>query len=519
METNFLDTGFVVWGCGARFRWVAETLLRFRVIAIVDNAPAFCGKQVYDLPIVDQEMYLTDFDAYPILITPMETESIVAFLKAHGITHYFFLDEIFAPTARPQRMEAMGNAAWRMEKLAAIVRLKDVQLANWSIWGVSYFSHHFLGGSEAGVGWKRPSIVQLLYEARHPAMKALSASTSAPIDVLLNVASSACGQTLSYATDVLIVHGLNIDFPTLKLAAQAERFGVPIVFSEDGFLRSIEPADGKSGLAYTRGHALMLDIGGLYIHADTPSMFENAMNSERELSTDERARARRLMGKIRKECLSKYNHQPRLRKRIGTPRRTHILVVDQVFSDKSISFGWATDDTFREMLDAALRENPEAEIFIKAHPVKSQGHFADVEETDRIHLLTEPMNPIDLIDQMDKVYVCTSQLGFEAAFCGKEVHVFGMPFYAGWGFTIDAQKHPRRTKRRTVEEAFYFAYIACSIYVSYETQGVCEIEQAIDELITLRKTYQRRVLGGGTKKHLEWMLYRSAHLPSEGRAA
>lgn len=496
-KMNFLERGFLVWGCGERFRQRAEMLLRFHVIAIVDNAPAFRGKQVFGLPVVDQETYLADFHAYPVLITPMETESIVVFLRAHRMSRYFFLDEVFAPTARPQRMQMTGDAAWQMEKLAALVRLKDAQIKDWNEWGVSYFSYHFLGGRRTRGDCNRTSIAQLLCQSKYPAMRVLSASTSAPIDALLNAASSACGQTLPSAADVLILHGLNIDFSTLNLVAQAERCDVPVIFSEDGFLRSIEPADGKSGLAYTRGHALMLDQGGLYIHADTPSMFEDVMNSGRELSPEDRARTRRLMEKLHAEHLSKYNHQPRMCERLGTLGRRHILVVDQVFSDKSISFGWATDDTFREMLEAALRENPEAEIFIKAHPVKSQGHFADVIETDRIHILTEPMNPIDLIDQMDKVYVCTSQLGFEAAFCGKEVHVFGMPFYAGWGFTIDAQTHPRRAKRRTVEEAFYFAYIACSVYVSYETQGVCEIEQTIDELLALRAAYQRDVVRGG----------------------
>jgi len=257
-------------------------------------------------------------------------------------------------------------------------------------------------------------------------------------------------------------------------------------------MRSIEPGAGT--LRYAAAHAIQLDMGGLAIHADSPSLLEDSMNSNRELDDEELTRARNIIQKLRRERLTKYNHQRLTGRQLGTPGREKVLVIDQVYGDKSITYGWATDDTFLEMYRKAVEENPDADIYVKAHPVPSKGHFASVKAQGRIHLLTEPMNPIELAMQMDKVYVCTSQLGFEAAFCGKEVHVFGMPFYAGWGFTVDAQQNPNRRRIRTVEEAFYFAYIASSVYVSYQSHGICEIEQAIEELLELRKEYFHRGL-------------------------
>lgn len=106
-----------------------------------------------------------------------------------------------------------------------------------------------------------------------------------------------------------------------------------------------------------------------------------------------------------------------------------------------------------------------------------------------IHFLRDAINPIVLLEAMDKVYVCTSQMGFEALMCGKEVHVYGMPFYAGWGVTMDRQNCPRRTRRREIWEIFYVAYVLCTVYVSYRTQGICEIEQAIEEIAELRDKY------------------------------
>ena len=72
---------------------------------------------------------------------------------------------------------------------------------------------------------------------------------------------------------------------------------------------------------------------------------------------------------------------------------------------------------------------------------------------------------------------------------GKEVHTFGMPFYAGYGLTIDYQKCERRTNKRTLEEIFYITYINYSYYVNPEKEERCEIEEAIDYLIKLRREY------------------------------
>lgn len=90
---------------------------------------------------------------------------------------------------------------------------------------------------------------------------------------------------------------------------------------------------------------------------------------------------------------------------------------------------------------------------------------------------------------MDKVYVATSQLGFEALLCGKEVHVYGLPFYAGWGLTIDKLECSRRVKKRTLEELFYIAYLKYCHYISPETGESSTLDATIDYLIEQRKKY------------------------------
>ena len=167
------------------------------------------------------------------------------------------------------------------------------------------------------------------------------------------------------------------------------------------------------------------------------------------------------------------------------------MIIDQVYGDRSISFGMASDNTFEFMLKAAKRENPGAQIIIKTHPVANKGHFCLYKNDEGLHFVDYDINPIALLEQVDKVYVCTSQMGFEALMCGKETRVFGMPYYAGWGITADEKKCHRRKKKRDIEEIFFAAYIMSTTYVSRKSNKICEIEQVIEELETARAEYFR----------------------------
>ena len=241
-------------------------------------------------------------------------------------------------------------------------------------------------------------------------------------------------------------------------------------------------------IKYRQGHSVSIDYGSMYINGQSPTYMENLINSDRVLTENELKRARAAINKIILNKISKYNCQPDMILNIGG-RTRKVLIIDQVKGDKSVEYGMADDSTFAEMLDAAVKENPEADIIVKTHPQRSKGYFHNVIESDSIYFIDYPINPISLLQYVDVVYVCTSQMGFEACLCGKEVHVFGMPFYAGWGFTIDKQICKRRSRLRSIVEVFYFAYIVYSHYVSYETKAKCEIEQCLDEIIYLRKQF------------------------------
>lgn len=264
----------------------------------------------------------------------------------------------------------------------------------------------------------------------------------------------------------------------------------PICFAEDGFIRSVTPFNsGVSNRKYLVGMSAVLDYKGIYINAKVPSGLENILNSEWQISEDEFNRSKLLINKIKKHKISKYNHQKIIEVNIGGENNDKILVIDQVFGDRSIDLGLANDDTFVTMLKDAIEENPNAEIIVKCHPDRRRGHYEHLKSNGNIYILSDDINPICLLEKVNKVYVCTSQMGFEALMCGKEVHAYGMPFYAGWGLTIDKLKCQRRKKKRSVEEVFHAAYIQYSKYMSWKNNCETDIEHIIDEIICLRGEY------------------------------
>ena len=289
--------------------------------------------------------------------------------------------------------------------------------------------------------------------------------------------------------DLVIMHGLSADYNKLCFLDSVMKKNINLCICEDGFIRSIVTnGDYDYVEEYRRSHSVVLDCVGLYIDANKPSHLELLLNSEIELSESSLMRTKVLIKKIINAQLSKYNNQFHIED-FSKYQTTKILVVDQVCNDMSVVLGHIDREKFMNMITVACQENPDADIFIKIHPDIRHSFYGEFKNSGNVHIIDSGYNPIALINLVDKVYVGTSQLGFEACMCGKEVHVFGMPFYAGWGFTHDRQNCSRRTRKRSVEEVFYFAYILYSHYVSYKTNSICEIEQCIEEIIELRDEY------------------------------
>ncbi len=270
---------------------------------------------------------------------------------------------------------------------------------------------------------------------------------------------------------------------TQKARQFANKQNLPYLSLEDGFYRSLQP--GVQGGAPL---SLILDDLGIYYDANKPSRLEMMLQDSGWQSPALLSRADSLIQKIRTYQISKYNHARALNRALPGQHTCKILVVDQTCADCSVTLGYADQTTFKQMLADALEDNPQADIIVKTHPDvnagKKRGYLSALDLcSSRIHLLSEDVNPISLLEKVDRVYVVSSQLGFEALLCEKPVKCYGLPFYAGWGLTEDVQTCPRRTAKPSLHELFAAACILYPRYLDPQTGQAGEIEDVIDYFV------------------------------------
>ncbi len=298
---------------------------------------------------------------------------------------------------------------------------------------------------------------------------------------------------------------------TSRALAYAKRHSLPFWALEDGFLRSHGTGDNFPPLS------LVVDDIGIYYDSTNPNALEKLLSCESDIMScisDDPTRAKSL---IQQHRLSKYNHAPEFHfSALRNDNEYRVLVVDQTVGDMSVKLGGALAETFTHMLAAACEENPNAVIYLKTHPEVTSGrkcgYLTQTQPTARIVLLHEAINPLMLLAQVDKVYVVTSTMGFEALLAGKPVVCFGVPWYAGWGLTDDRCKDSsawaRRTRQRSVDELFAAAYIHYTRYLNPVTHKRGTIMDVIHWLIRQKEMANRlhgenrtgRVIGVGFRR-------------------
>lgn len=277
----------------------------------------------------------------------------------------------------------------------------------------------------------------------------------------------------------------------------AQSHGLPYVALEDGFVRSFHTGQHQPPLS------LVVDDAGIYYDCTQTNALEQLLASPVDVLAGTGSRAVQARAALLQAGLSKYNHAPDLQPdalRVRDVQR--VLVVDQTAGDMSVALGGASAQSFADMLQAALDENPQATIYVKTHPEVSSGrkggYLTAVQNSERVVVLREAVNPLSLIQQMSKVYVVSSTMGFEALLAGKPVTCFGVPWYAGWGVTDDRQpNHPAMQRRaagtgrkRSVDELFAAAYLHYTRYLNPYTHQRGEITDVMRWLVQQKQVAQ-----------------------------
>ncbi len=333
------------------------------------------------------------------------------------------------------------------------------------------------------------------------------------------------------------VVGWGLGDQTLGAVEFAHKHGLPYWRIEDGFLCSVDSgAEGRVALS------MVLDDESIYYDARRASRLETLLVSDTPELEDGAllARARAAIEQVVRHKLSKYNDSPTYAQSLpdhlsdgqgrtgeqGRKRRQgrkRVLVVDQAAGELSVRCGLGRNGAFDEMLQAAIDENPDAEIVVRSIPGSSKahpsGHYWWDKASEQVRLYGEECNPYSLLEQVDKVYVVTADLGFEALMMGKDVVCFGIPFYSGWGLSDDRLSTPRRNRTRSLEQVFAAAYMLYTRYVNPDSGECCEIETVLQHLALQRQEFARnqgKIFCFGFIQHFWKLNYVRAYMRGPG---
>ncbi len=279
-----------------------------------------------------------------------------------------------------------------------------------------------------------------------------------------------------------------------RVEGLGQQWGLPVWHIEDGFLRSLGKGRGDPPLA------LLIDDLGVHFDATAPSRLEHLITLP--LSLDQRVRAQQVKALWCEQRLSKVNPV----QESPVPEEPFVLVVDQSAGDYSIPLGWASPEHFLQMLREALADYPSCTVVVKVHPDvihgRARGHFSAKDLVHpRIRLSADGLHPAGLLQRAEAVYVVTSQMGFEALLWGRQVHCFGMPFYAGWGLTHDRLAAPDRRQRgvslMALVHGALIAYPCCIDPHQHEPCSIETLMRAIGLQRRMRALAPRRVQAFG----------------------
>jgi capsular polysaccharide export protein len=271
------------------------------------------------------------------------------------------------------------------------------------------------------------------------------------------------------------------------LAEAAARQGVPLIRVEDGFIRSV-----GLGSDFLPPASLVLDSRGMYFDPRVRSDL-NVLLCESEFAPALVARATRLAAQLVARGITKYNLAGRgpgikagTEAGIEVPAgMRRILVPGQVEDDLSIRHGAGRVRTNLGLLAEVRSANPDAFILYKPHPDVAAGHrigaVPEAEARRFADAVVRAQSTAALLARVDELHTMTSLAGFEALLRGRRVVVYGRPFYAGWGLTIDLPPQDRG-RRLTLAELVAGVLILYPRYLDPLTGLPCGPEVVIDRL-------------------------------------
>lgn len=255
----------------------------------------------------------------------------------------------------------------------------------------------------------------------------------------------------------------------------AYTYKLPLYRVEDGFIRSV-----GLGSDLTQPYSLVFDSRGIYFDPTSESDLEHILQNH-IFTQSEMTRAKGIRDYLIEKKISKYNLYANVELDFPVDK-TIVVVPGQVEDDASIRFG-ANGMTNLELLKQTRANCPDGYIVYKPHPDVLVGNrVGGVTPSDALKYCDRIVTEVGIdsvLAHADEVHTMTSLVGFEALIRGLKVVTYGIPFYTGWGLSVDQKFCERRNRVLSIDELVAGAYVLYAHYIHPTTKKRCEIEDVL----------------------------------------
>lgn len=248
---------------------------------------------------------------------------------------------------------------------------------------------------------------------------------------------------------------------------------------EDGFIHSL-----GLGSDLSAPFSQVIDSKGIYFDSQHNNDLFELLNHH---AFDEALllRAANLRQIIVNAGITKYNLGRKAPKWQSNENQRTILVVGQVADDASVRLGTTSAlNSIDALLAQVWLENTDAFIVYKPHPdVLSGNRLGLVGAENNCHIVDVESDIISLIERVDEVHTLSSLAGFDALLRDKKVVTYGLPFYAGWGLTVDKiLEIPHRSRKVTLDTLVAATLILYPMYWDWDLRQLTTPEAIVNKL-------------------------------------
>ncbi|WP_244122737.1 capsular polysaccharide biosynthesis protein [Burkholderia metallica] len=177
-----------------------------------------------------------------------------------------------------------------------------------------------------------------------------------------------------------------------------------------------------------------------------------------------------------------------------SPSSRIILIDERTYSATNPgSPGRTRRRDFRTLLQNARSAHPDAEFWLVRSSDPGSGAWlsSGAALPDDIRRLHEPYSFSEVLGTADHLYVVSASEGVGGILADVPTHVFGKPYYAGWGLTHDALEFPERTARPTLAAFFDVAFLHHARYLDPETHLPGTLASVLDSVEIQRAVASR----------------------------